>query len=649
MIPIDEIDRRFKEFIFGNDMDLYPEGVIPAEAGIQFFNKQTSHSDNIKKPQLREDFSISTGPGPASVVTNIDLISAAIHLEAFLATIFPIKDQLDEHKQRAEDFDIIYEFKRNFIQRRALRIYPISASFDDVITFSHLPVLEFAKQVRIWRADPEKYVSELDAAAKYCAYKVYFDADSVAFQIPQKLDFDRLVTESALKVTDALDQSHYCIFCHKQEKDSCRTGLHDGANVKTNPLGNKMTGCPLGQQVSEMNLLYSTGNVVAALAVVMKDNPLVAATGDRICNDCMKSCIYQKQEPVDIPRIESQMLKDVLSLPFGAEIYYLLSRWNPLAKVSAIASLSKRYLIVGLGPAGFAMAYYLLNQGHHVTAIDGLDITPLPLEFLQPIENWPKLINDLGVYKPQGFGGVAEYGITDRWDKYNLLLIRMLLERYPNFEMKGNFRLGRDITIKDAIEKGGYDYVSLCLGAGRPKGVDIANIDAKGVISAFTFLASLHMNKPDFQYKMPVVIIGAGLTAMDSAMAALKYNNDVYKDVTIIYRKSMQDSPSYKENHHELQMTLDLGVKFIENTDLESIEADALGNIVSINKNIAAGTLIYSIGTHPNDTIFATESETFALYKDKIGIFGDMDPKYAGTVVKAIASIRDWVNAQTSW
>ena len=95
---------------------------------------------------------------------------------------------------------------------------------------------------------------------------------------------------------------------------------------------------------------------------------------------------------------------------------------------------------------------------------------------MQPIENWPKLINDLGVYKKQGFGGVAEYGITDRWDKYNLLLIRMLLERYPNFEMKGNFRLGRDITIKDAIEKGGYDYVSLCLGAGRPKGVDMLRV-----------------------------------------------------------------------------------------------------------------------------------------------------------------------------
>ena len=32
-----------------------------------------------------------------------------------------------------------------------------------------------------------------------------------------------------------------------------------------------------------------------ALAVAMIDNPFVASTGHRICNDCMKSCIYQKQ------------------------------------------------------------------------------------------------------------------------------------------------------------------------------------------------------------------------------------------------------------------------------------------------------------------------------------------------------------------
>ena len=57
---------------------------------------------------------------------------------------------------------------------------------------------------------------------------------------------------------------------------------------------------------------------------------MAAGTGHRICNDCMKSCIFQKQEPVDIPQVETRTLKDVLELPWGFEIYSLLTRWNPL-------------------------------------------------------------------------------------------------------------------------------------------------------------------------------------------------------------------------------------------------------------------------------------------------------------------------------
>lgn len=594
---------------------------------------------------------------------NTDLLSLAINLEKYIASIFPIKNEFEEYKQQAADFAIIYEFKRNFVQRRAIRKYNKHDLREYSPNHNEMTLLQLAKQVLAWLDMEDKYAAELDEAAKYCAYKVYFDADSVAFKLPQKLDFENLVTvpsqplsqhehhyqSKACITSKSFDQSHYCIYCHNQKKDSCRTGLKDGSELTMNQLGNKLSGCPLKQKVSEMNYLYSKGNLIAALAVVMMDNPLVAATGDRICNDCMKSCIFQKQEPVDIPRIETQMLRDILSLPYGAEIYYLLSRWNPLIKQDYRNDSDQNIFIIGLGPAGFAMAYYMLQRGHKVTAIDGLTIDKLPENFLQPIKNWPELITNLGHYKPQGFGGVAEYGITDRWDKYNLLLIRMLLERFDNFEIKGNFRLGRDITIKDAIEKDGYDYVALCLGAGKPKVPDIKNLDVCGVYSAFTFLASLHMNKPNFTYKMPVVIVGAGLTAIDCAMAALTYNNDVIEDVTIIYRKSMQESPSYRENSHELQMGLNLGVRFLENTELESIEVDDKKNIISINKNIPVGTLIYSIGTHPNDKILEKESEAFKLYKDKIGIFGDMDPAYAGTVVKAIASVKNWLLTDTKF
>ena len=73
-----------------------------------------------------------------------------------------------------------------------------------------------------------------------------------------------------------------------------------------------------------------SGVPLGALAMICVDNPMVAATGHRICNDCMKSCIYQKTDPVDIPQSETRLLKDVLALPWGFELYSLLTRWNPL-------------------------------------------------------------------------------------------------------------------------------------------------------------------------------------------------------------------------------------------------------------------------------------------------------------------------------
>ena len=34
-----------------------------------------------------------------------------------------------------------------------------------------------------------------------------------------------------------------------------------------------------------------------------------------------------------------------------------------------------------MGPAGFALAHHLMNDGHTVVGIDGLKIEPLPAEF----------------------------------------------------------------------------------------------------------------------------------------------------------------------------------------------------------------------------------------------------------------------------
>ena len=67
-------------------------------------------------------------------------------------------------------------------------------------------------------------------------------------------------------------------------------------------------------------------------------------------------------------------------MPWGVEIYGLLTRWNPLnvRRPYALPYNGKNVLVVGLGPAGYTLAHYLLNEGFGVVAIDGLKIEPLP-------------------------------------------------------------------------------------------------------------------------------------------------------------------------------------------------------------------------------------------------------------------------------
>ncbi len=198
---------------------------------------------------------------------------------------------------------------------------------------------------------------------------------------------------------------------------------------------------------------------------------MVAATGHRICNDCMKSCIYQKQEPVDIPQVETRTLKDVLALPWGFEIYALLTRWNPLDLRRPLPRKPTGYkvLIVGLGPAGFTLAHHLMNDGHTVVGIDGLKIEPLPAEIsgvgdggarvtFEPIADVTALYERLDDRVMAGFGGVAEYGITVRWDKNFLKLIRLIIERRSAFAMFGGVRFGGTLTIAERLRAGLRSY-----------------------------------------------------------------------------------------------------------------------------------------------------------------------------------------------
>lgn len=458
------------------------------------------------------------------------------------------------------------------------------------------------------------------------------------------------------EVTKQID---YCMICHEREKDSCSKGIHEkDGSIKKNPLGVETKGCPLDEKISEMHFLRREGYPLAALAMVMLDNPMCAGTGHRICNDCMKGCIFQKQEPVNIPKIETSVLSDILSLKDGLELYALLMEWNPLnvKRPYALPYNGNKVLVVGLGPAGYTLSHYLLNEGFAVVAVEGLKIeSALDIYNLKkgdPLPSFKDTIErELDERIISGFGGVSEYGITSRWDKNFLTILQLLLERRKNFKILDGVRFGGTLTIDDAW-KLGFTHVALATGAGKPTLIRMKNNLSRGLRKASDFLMALQLtgaarmdSMANLQVSLPAIVIGGGLTAIDTATETLAYypiqvekfylhaktmlqeipdyfdvtydseekltaqtffehgkiihevrneakrNNQApdflpylkeWGGVTLIYRKQLKQSPAYKLNHEEVNEALEEGISIYE--ELSPIECilDSNGAIEAV-------------------------------------------------------------------
>lgn len=390
----------------------------------------------------------------------------------------------------------------------------------------------------------------------------------LSFKVPEKTNLDNLVdhelenrdgyavwacdphhqrrrdgfalTDKRFAQRRVLYEVDHCIYCHDRDNDSCSKGIKskkDGS-FKINHLGAPMIGCPLEEKISEMHLVKRQGDNIGALAMIIIDNPMCPGTGHRICNDCMRGCIYQKTEAVNIPQIETNVLTDVLFMPWGYEIYSLLTRWNPLnvKRPTALPYNGKNVLVAGMGPAGYTLSHYLLNEGFGVVGIDALKIEPLPLYLTgnqdnppQPIHDFRELYEDLDKRVMLGFGGVAEYGITVRWDKNFLKVIYLTLLRRSAFKCYGGVRFGGSITIDEAWDLG-FDHIAIASGAGKPTIIDLKNNLIRGIRKASDFLMGLQLtgaakasSLANLQVRLPAGVIGGGLTAIDTATELLAY------------------------------------------------------------------------------------------------------------------------------
>jgi NADPH-dependent glutamate synthase beta subunit-like oxidoreductase/NAD(P)H-flavin reductase len=653
-------------------------------------------------------------PTSLNAVSRSELIVAmAPHVSRFLTRLFSVGPDAEAMAAETRAYDALFRFKVDFVRRRALPLLKggavVEASEDDHALVDRImagceddalrelslaragcALLDRADAARTGSDEEKRAVAdEIESLKRWCAAHLHDPRyrSWVVFRFPDTLDPMHLVhikrprpslpelmvgpdeelrrrdgfrlTDSRYARRETLSEIHYCVLCHERDKDTCSKGIRDKAGaIAPNALGVPLHGCPLDEKISEMHALRKRGDALGALAIVVIDNPMCPGTGHRICNDCMKACIYQKQEPVDIPQIETGVLTDVLEMPWGVEIYGLLTRWNPLnvRRPHALPYNGKNVLVVGLGPAGYTLAHYLVNEGFGVVAIDGLKIEPLPEELTgvdgkvpRPIRSWKEIYQPLDERALEGFGGVSEYGITVRWDKNFLTLVHLTLARREKLRIYGGIRFGGALTLDEAWASG-IDHVAIAAGAGRPTIIDIKNNLIRGIRKASDFLMALQLTgafKKDalsnLQVRLPAVVIGGGLTGIDTATELLAYYPlqvekileryeslvremgeaelrkaldpeehailDEFSShgravraeraraaaageapdfislvrgwggVTLAYRKRLQDSPAYRLNHEEVTKALEEGIAFAENLDPIEAIPDEYGHV----------------------------------------------------------------------
>lgn len=664
----------------------------------QFLQRLHSHDADLYTRLLAyRDTTTLLNQGDISAL----LLACAPILETFLGDLFDIQAELAAARAQIEAQHPVFQFKKWFVLRRARRRLTRTGDFDE--TFNELDAWlnaqlagdivdrEYAVALLAthYLTDKDAYAEQIEQLTRWCLRAMTTPEgqtavqDWVSFRLPAQINPQKLVpirpiaddahhfqstqthhrdgfklTDPRMQQREVLSEIDYCLYCHDHQGDFCSKGFpvkKGESNLKSDVFGNVLTGCPLAEKISEMQVLKRDAYNIAALAMVMVDNPMCPATGHRICNDCMKACVYQKQTPVNVPQIETRVLSDVLALPWGVEIYDLLTRWNPLRREQYLPKFYNglNVLIAGQGPAGFTLAHHLLMAGFAVVGIDGLKLEPLPERLLtQPVRDYHDLEEALDTRVMAGFGGVAEYGITVRWDKNFLKLIYLSLSRRPFYQVYGSIRFGGTITVDDAWALG-FDHVAIAVGAGLPQALPIPNSLAPGMRQATDFLMTLQLtgaakvsSLANLQVRLPAVVIGGGLTGIDTATEIQAYylvqiekilqryqqlsaawgearvreqldeqSLEVLQEmldhahavqverqraaaageqpqlqsllqqwggVTVAYRRSLQESPAYTCNHEEVTHAFAEGIFYREGLEPVSVSLDRFGHVQAL-------------------------------------------------------------------
>ncbi len=269
-------------------------------------------------------------------------------------------------------------------------------------------------------------------------------------------------------------------------------------------------GCPINNNIPEFIRLLRENKIEEAYWVI-RETSTMPAVCSRVCPhefQCEGSCIRGKKgESVAIGMLERYIVDWMVHYDKD------MTRSCALPKDAKVA-------IVGSGPAGMAVAYYLAHEGYHCTIFEVLPV----------------------------LGGMLSVGIPAyRLPRY---IINAEFDALKNcgVEIINDIEIGHDKTLDD-LRQEGFAAVFLSPGAHDSRKLGIEGEDLSGVMHGVDYLREVNMGK-EFHLGKDVVVVGGGNVAIDVARTALRTGSD---NVFILYRRTMSEMPAAKAEVHHLQ------------------------------------------------------------------------------------------------
>ena len=244
-------------------------------------------------------------------------------------------------------------------------------------------------------------------------------------------------------------------------------------------------GCPVHTPIRDAIRLLLDSKLEEAGSLLFQNNPL-SLICSHSCpqeNQCEGHCVLgPKGSPVPISAIERYIS------------YFYLNIYKPTPSDRSAGKIA----IIGSGPAGLTIAFYLLRKNYDITIFEGND----------------------------QIGGVMRYGIPEfRLPKKNLdMLLEVLIQ--SGVKVRPNTSIGANLCLDDLFRDG---YLAVFMGTGvwRPYQLGI-----KGESLGHVHYAIEYLRNPDvYRLGRRVAIIGAGNVAMDVARTVIRHRSE---EVTII-------------------------------------------------------------------------------------------------------------------